>query len=204
MRIATFFLFLGLFLQVQAQMKQPDPTVFIFVGDSIFPMNVITSQTELKKGWDIQGINVGRKIKRYFSGAQARQTTGRQPKFAIYPKTQDLNDYALIRLKERRGFRYLPASEFKDCDYTRVELGLFNIENLPGLGFAVTPLTPLFPGEYWWIFLKSPSTNTEMSKHTISRWKNNHSHLQNYQSAWNVSRQKAMLPTYPVPTIFYL
>ena len=59
MRIATFFLFLGLFLQVQAQMKQPDPTVFIFVGDSIFPMNVITSQTELKKGWDIQGINVG-------------------------------------------------------------------------------------------------------------------------------------------------
>ena len=76
MRIATFFLFLGLFLQVQAQMKQPDPTVFIFVGDSIFPMNVITSQTELKKGWDIQGINVGRKIKRYFSGAQARQTTG--------------------------------------------------------------------------------------------------------------------------------
>ena len=122
MRIATFFLFLGLFLQVQAQMKQPDPTVFIFVGDSIFPMNVITSQTELKKGWDIQGINVGRKIKRYFSGAQARQTTGRQPKFAIYPKTQDLNDYALIRLKERRGFRYLPASEFKDCDYTRVEL----------------------------------------------------------------------------------
>lgn len=68
MRIATFFLFLGLFLQVQAQMKQPDPTVFIFVGDSIFPMNTITSQTELKKGWDIQGINVGRKIKRYFWG----------------------------------------------------------------------------------------------------------------------------------------
>lgn len=63
MRIATFFLFLGLFLQVQAQMKQPDPTVFIFVGDSIFPMNALTSQTELKKGWDIQGINVGRKIK---------------------------------------------------------------------------------------------------------------------------------------------
>ena len=48
MRIATFFLFLGLFLQVQAQMKQPDPTVFIFVGRLYFPpMNVITSQTEL-------------------------------------------------------------------------------------------------------------------------------------------------------------
>ncbi|EGG58129.1 conserved domain protein [Paraprevotella xylaniphila YIT 11841] len=158
-KVITLFLLFGLLVQVQAQMKQPDPTVFIFVGDSIFPMNVITSQTELKKGWDIQGINVGRKIKRYFSGAQARQTTGRQPKFAIYPKTQDLNDYALIRLKERRGFRYLPASEFKDCDYTRVELGLFNIENLPGLGFAVTPLTPLFPGEYILVDLSQKPVN---------------------------------------------
>ena len=93
-KVITLFLLFGLLVQVLAQMNQPDPSVFIFVGDSIFPMNVITSQTELKKGWDIQGINVGRKIKRYFSGAQARQTTGRQPKFAIYPKTQDLNDYA--------------------------------------------------------------------------------------------------------------
>ena len=72
MRIATFFLFLGLFLQVQAQMKQPDPTVFIFVGDSIFPMNVITSQTELKKGWDIQGINVGRKNKKILLGGTGK------------------------------------------------------------------------------------------------------------------------------------
>jgi hypothetical protein len=70
-----------------------------------------------------------------------------------------LNDYALIRLKERRGFRYLPASEFKDCDYTRVELGLFNIENLPGLGFAVTPLTPLFPGEYILVDLSQKPVN---------------------------------------------
>lgn len=158
--IITLCLFWGMFVQMQAQMKQPDPTVFIFVGDSIFPMNVITSQTELKKGWDIQGINVGRKIRRYFSGVHSRQITGRQPKFAIYPKTQELNDYALIRLKERRNFRYLPASEFKDCDYTRVELGLFHIENLPEMGFAVTPVTPLFPGEYILIDLSQKPVNS--------------------------------------------
>lgn len=158
-KTAIFFLLFGLYVQGQAQMRQPDPTVFIFVGDSIYPMNAMTSQTELKKGWDIQGINVGRKIKRYFSGARARQTVGRRPKFAIYPKTQDLNDYALIRLKERRGFRYLPASDFKDCDHTRVELGLFNIENLPGLGFAVTPLAPLFPGEYILVDLSQKPIN---------------------------------------------
>ena len=158
-RITRLCLLLALFVQAQAQMKQQPPTVFIFVGDSIFPMNAVTSQTEIKKGWDIQGINVGRKTRRYFSGAHARQVTGRQPKFAIYPTTQNLNDYALIRLKERRGFRYLPVAEFKDCDHTRVELGLFNIENLPGLGFAVTPLTPLFPGEYILVDLSQTPVN---------------------------------------------
>ena len=159
MKTTALFFFLALFMQVQAQMKPQPPTVFIFVGDSIFPMNAVTSQTEIKKGWDIQGINVGRKTRRYFSGAHARQVTGRQPKFAIYPTTQNLNDYALIRLKERRGFRYLPVAEFKDCDHTRVELGLFNIENLPGLGFAVTPLTPLFPGEYILVDLSQTPVN---------------------------------------------
>ncbi len=159
MKAAALCLFLGLSAQVQAQMKQPSPAVFVFAGDSVFPMDAVTSQTEIKKGWDIQGINVGRKTKRYFSGARARQTTGRRPKFAIYPKTQDLNDYALIRLKERRGFRYLPASEFKDCDYTRVELGLFDIESLPGLGFAVTPLAPLVPGEYILVDLSQKPVN---------------------------------------------
>lgn len=158
-RITRLCLLLALFVQAQAQMKQQPPTVFIFAGDSIFPMNAATSQTEIKKGWDIQGINVGRKTRRYFSGAHARQVTGRQPKFAIYPTTQNLNDYALIRLKERRGFRYLPVAEFKDCDHTRVELGLFNIENLPGLGFAVTPLTPLFPGEYILVDLSQTPVN---------------------------------------------
>ena len=158
-RLSTLCLLMLLFLQAQAQMKQPDPTVFIFVADSVFPMRAATSQTELKKGWDIQGINVGRKIRRYFSGAHSRQTTGAQPKFAIYPTTQALNDYALIRLKERRGFRYLPAAELKDCDYTRVELGLFKMENLPNLGFAVTPATPLAPGEYILVDLSQKSVN---------------------------------------------
>lgn len=158
-RISLLALLLALFVQAGAQMKQQPPTVFIFVGDSIFPMSAATSQTEIKKGWDIQGINVGRKVRRYFSGPHAGQVTGQQPKFAIYPTTQNLNDYALIRLKERRGFRYLPVAEFRDCDYTRVELGLFHIENLPGLGFAVTPLNPLFPGEYILVDLSQEPVN---------------------------------------------
>ncbi len=157
----TNLLFPFLFLQpLQAQMPQPAPTVFIFVGDSVFPMRPITSQSELKRGWDIQGIHVGGKIKRYFSKPRAGQVTTRNPRFAIYPTTQNLNDYALVRLKERRGFRNLPCAELKDCDYTRVELGLFKIENLPDMGFAVTPLTPLMPGEYILTDLSQKAVNT--------------------------------------------
>ncbi|MCD8318390.1 MAG: hypothetical protein LUC45_05940 [Paraprevotella sp.] len=158
-RIATLCLFMALFIGAQAQMASKPPTVFIYVGDSIFPMHTMTSQTEIKKGWDIQGINVGRKTKRYFSGAHARQSAGRQPKFAIYPQTQDLNDYALIRLKERRNFRYLPSADPKDCDYKRVELGLFTIEALPKMGFAVTPIKALFPGEYILVDLSQKPVN---------------------------------------------
>ena len=158
-KATTLCLFLVLLVQAQAQMQQPPPTVFIFVGDTVFHMNTSTSQSELKKGWDIQGISVGRKVRRYFSGAKARQTTGQQPKFAIYPTTQALNDYAIIRLKSRRSFRYLPSAELKDCDYTRVELGLFRIENLPNLGFAVTPLSPLRPGEYILVDLTQEAVN---------------------------------------------
>ncbi len=151
--------FICLHFAAYAQMKQTAPTVFIFVEDTMFPMNAVNSQTEIKAGWDIQGINVGRKTKRYFPGAQARQTVGKLPRFAIYPKEQALNDYVLIRLKERKHLRYLPAAEFKDCDYTRVELGNFNIENLPDMGFAVTPLTELFPGEYIIVDISQKRTN---------------------------------------------
>ena len=142
-----------------SQMKQPDPTVFIIVEDSMYAMREVTTQTEYKKGWDIQGITVGRKLRRYISGDVAKQLTGTLPQFAIFPKEQNLNDYVLIRLKERRGYRLLPLPELRDCDYIRVELNKFKIENLPNMGFAVTPLTPLFPGEYILVDITQKSCN---------------------------------------------
>lgn len=157
--LSTLCLSLIMLVQMQAQMKQPPPTVFIFVGDSTFTMHSQTSQSEIKKGWDIQGISVGRKIRRYFSGDKAHQVTGPQPRFAIYPTTQELNDYAIVRLKRKRGCRYLPKTELRDCEYTRVELGLFRIENLPQMGFAVTPLTPLPAGEYILVDLSQQPVN---------------------------------------------
>lgn len=159
-RILTFFSFsLALLFQVHAQMDQPAPNVFIYVNEQQHPMNAVTSQTEMKKGWDIQGINVGKKNIRYFSGAHAKQLTAQQPSFAIYPKTEHLNDYVLIRLKEKRDYRRMPAAEFKDCDYQRVEIGNFDIQNLPEMGYKVTPIKPLFPGEYILVDITQKSVN---------------------------------------------
>lgn len=131
-----------------AQMKEPEPTVFIYVEDSMYAMKASTSQTELKRGWEVQGVNVGKRMRRYFWGAHARQITDGQPKFAIFPKEQNLNDYAILRLKSKREARYLPDADINHCDFVRIELGLFRMESLPDFGFAVTPATPLVAGEY--------------------------------------------------------
>lgn len=147
-KISFLLLMLCACFCTKAQMAQPAPNVFIYTGRTAYPMRTVTSQTEVRKGWDIQGINVGRKPLRYFWGAHAGQTTGTQPKFAIYPRTQNLNDYVLIRLKGKKEYRRMPEPEVKDCDYTRVDLNAFSIENLPDMGFAVMPTTPLLPGEY--------------------------------------------------------
>lgn len=151
--------FVFLSILTYAQMDQPKPTVFIYVNQSPYPMHASTSQTEQKKGWDIQGFQVGGKTLRYFSEPHSKQLTDRKPKFAIYPQTQHLNDYVLIRLREKRNHRLMPAPEFKDCDYTRIELNRFKIENLPNMGFAVTPLKELFPGEYILVDITQKKTN---------------------------------------------
>lgn len=144
---------------MKAQMDAPQPVVFIYVEGTPYPMKASDSQSELKKGWDIQGINVGRKIIRYFWNAHAGQLADSRPRFAVYPKEQSLSDYALIRLKEKKTHRRMPAASFADCDYMRVDLHSFHIENLPDMGFAVSPLRPLVPGEYILVDLSQKPVN---------------------------------------------
>lgn len=158
-RTSIILLFFILTTASFAQMIAQPSNVFIFVADSMYAMHPITSQTEIKKGWDIQGFNVGRKTKRYFYGKQAKQKVNKTPKFAIFPTTQHLNDYVLVRLNERKNARNLPCANIHDCDYIRIELNTFRIENLPNFGFAVTPLIPLFPGEYILVDITQKSCN---------------------------------------------
>ena len=42
----------------------------------------------------------------------------------------------------------MAAPEPLDCKPLRIELGLFELSNLPGMGFAASPVEELKPGEY--------------------------------------------------------
>ena len=133
---------------VRAQTASAQPDLFIYTGTAAHPMHSIESQTIQKRSWSIQGFNVKRSPVRCFQGAHARQVTDAQPTWAIYPRTQHLNDYALIRLKEKKNSRCLPSPDVRECDYRRIDIRHFRVENLPDMGFAVTPTEPLAAGEY--------------------------------------------------------
>lgn len=159
LQLLSLIFLLGISNVARAQMPEPEPTVFIMVNGNQNPMRAITSQTEEKKGWDIQGITVGKKQIRYFWGKQAKQLTDQKPCFVIYPKECTLNDYALVRLNKRRDHRRLPYAELNECGYTRINIDSFVIENLPDMGFFVTPKEDLFPGEYILVNLKQTPCN---------------------------------------------
>ena len=135
-------------LLLHAQRPEQPKTVFVYINDSAYAMQERTSQSILKKPLSIQGIDVGTKVQRYFYGKTSDQRVGRKPRFAIYPTTQNLNDYAIIRLKQKRDARVMSAPEPLDCKPLRIELGLFELSNLPGMGFAASPVEELKPGEY--------------------------------------------------------
>ena len=159
LQIFSLIFLLGFSNAAYAQMPEPEPTVFILVNEQKAAMRAVTSQTEEKKGWDIQGITVGKKLIRYFWGKQSKQLTDQKPTFVIYPKDCTLNDYALIRLNKRRDHRRLPYANLNECGYTRINIDSFVIENLPDMGFQVSPKEDLFPGEYILVNLKQTPCN---------------------------------------------
>lgn len=153
----------GLCLSPAALAQRPSvpPRAYIYVNDAPQPLQSISTQTETRPGWDIQGISVGRKAVRYLYGKQSRQRCGVHPTWALYPDPEKLNDYALIRLKVKRDHRRLPSTRWEDCPRQRVELPAFRIENLPDMGFAVTPVRALEPGEYILVNLAAPPVNEQ-------------------------------------------
>lgn len=158
----TWMILLLAYVPADAVAQNPvqDVKVRVVIDSIQHPMRPLTTQTEIKRGWEIQGIRVGGRTVRYMMGSVSRQFTSETPTFAIYPEN-NLNDYAVIRLKERRDYRMLPAPTLQECTHIRVELGYFAIRNLEGMGFAVTPLKPLFPGEYILVDMSQEPVNKQ-------------------------------------------
>jgi hypothetical protein len=140
---------------VWGQMPQPVCDVYIYVEHNQLPMKRIASQTEIRPGWLIQGKSVGRKMVHYLARRQSLQIVEPSPRFAIYPQGNfTLADYALVKLVRKSNYRLFPTQKRLSTVSTPLDLNHFKVENLPNMGFAVTPIIELKPGEYCLMNLK--------------------------------------------------
>ena len=128
----------------------------IKVGDSFYDLPQQQTQTEIRPGWKIVDIQTKSKTTRYLWGGHANQLTDDAlPVFAIVPSQQEtLVDYAIIRLRTRKQYRWLPKPELMENEYQRLEPNNFKIEPYGREGFLCQPLEELLPGEYILVNLK--------------------------------------------------
>ena len=138
-------------LSLCAQMPKTEPVACITIGDSLYALPVEQTQTEVRPGWKIADVAETRaKMTRYVWGPRSRQIAdGRTPRLVVRTRQDGtINDFVLIRLKEKKQYRQLPKPQIVDCKPTYIDLFTFRIEVLPDERYAVTPLRPLQPGEY--------------------------------------------------------
>lgn len=131
-------------LGVQAQRVQ-----FVVSGTPV-TIQPVQTQTEVRAGWRIVDIQLKNRVTRYLFGRHSSQLTDDgQPRFLIQPSDgETLVDYALIRLREKRDCRRLPAALLMANPYTRVEPSDFEIAPAQDDAFECRPRQPLPRGEY--------------------------------------------------------
>jgi len=120
------------------------------VADNFVELAAEQTQSELKPGWIILDVKMKDKLVHYLTGGHATQLTDdNMPQFHIVPgKDEVLNDYALIRLLNKKNYRKLPKSEVRENNYKRVEPADFNIKSDGDNGFLCYPTEALVAGEY--------------------------------------------------------
>ena len=124
--------------------------VQIIVSGNPVTVQAVQTQAEVRAGWRIVDIQLKNRVTRYLYGRHSSQLTDDgQPQFLIQPSTgETLVDYALIRLREKRDCRRLPAALLMANPYTRIEPADFEITPVQGDAFACRPRQPLPRGEY--------------------------------------------------------
>ena len=162
MKRICYLLFAWLFaFNCNAQQPTSAPEVSIFIEDSLWAMSPSTTLSELRRGWEIQGYIVGRKILRYLWGSKSNQNAPSScPAFVIRPaEGTALTDYALIKLRPKKTYRRFDSGVLMECPYQRAEPHEFQITAYGVDAFRVQPHANLKAGEYVWVCLSQKPTN---------------------------------------------
>lgn len=134
--------------------------VSILVDDSVCSIAPVTTQSEYKPGWKIVDLQTRGKTSRYLWGKHSRQfADDRQPTFVIRTGTFRINDYAVIRLKEKKELRQFPSHNLYECGHQPIDLDLMNITPAGEGIYRVRFRVPQQPGEYVILNMKSTPIN---------------------------------------------
>lgn len=139
-----------------AQLPAKPSVISIIIGDSLCEIRSVVTQTEFKPGWKIVDLKTRDKYTRYIWGKHSRQfADDRQPVFVVTPEPgRTLNDYAVIRLKEKKEFRRLPSTSLFECGFERIDLDNANIQLLADESYRVRFKQAFEPGEYILVDMK--------------------------------------------------
>ena len=125
--------------------------VQIQVADTLVDLPAQQTQTELKPGWKIVDIQLKSKITHYLPGAHSMQLADDGfPIFHIIPSEKEtLAEYAIVRLRSHKSFRWFPKPNLHDNKCIHIDLANFDIR-LSGKeeGFLCHPLHELEKGDY--------------------------------------------------------
>lgn len=155
-RYLVFILLCFLTLCTFAQLPAKSSVVSIIIADSLCEIQPVTTQTEFKPGWKIADLKTKGKYTRYIWGRHSRQfADDRQPVFVIKPDLgKTLNDYAVIRLTEKKEYRRLPSTSLFECGFERIDLDNAVIKLLADESYEVRFKRPMEPGEYILVDMK--------------------------------------------------
>lgn len=134
---------------VFAQRRIQSSPISIVVGDSLYEIAPVVTQSEYKPGWKIVDFQTNGKMSRYLWGKHSRQyADDQQPCIIIYAGNYKLNDFVLIKLKEKRDYRKFPSHNLYECDFRRFDLDLVAVKILDDDKYEARFHSPLVPGEY--------------------------------------------------------
>lgn len=148
-RILLLLLCAAYTVAMAQQRKTPSSSISMYVGDSVYAIQPVVTQTEYKPGWKVVDIQTNGKFSRYLWGKHSRQyADDRQPRLLIDTGPYKLTDFVLIKLKEKKEYRKFPSHKFDECDFIRMDLELVEISIRADERYEVKFHNPLEAGEY--------------------------------------------------------